>query len=42
MYVIRSGRTILAFRDGVDYNGLMNILLVFVGGGLGASSGKKV
>ena len=38
MYAIRSGRTILAFRDGVDYNGLMNILLVFVGGGLGAMS----
>ena len=38
MYAIRPGRTILAFRECVDYNGAMNILLVFVGGGLGAAA----
>lgn len=38
MYVIRSGRTILAFRNSVDYNDVMNLLLVFVGGGLGAAA----
>jgi CrcB protein len=38
MYVFRPGRTILAFRKGVDYNGRMNIFLVFVGGGLGAAA----
>ncbi len=36
MYGFRPERTILAFRNGVDYNGLMNIFLVFAGGGLGA------
>ena len=38
MYGIPSGRTILAFPRGLDYNALMNILLVFVGGGLGAAA----
>jgi CrcB protein len=38
MYAIRPGRTILAFRNCVDYNGMMNILLVFIGGGLGAAA----
>jgi fluoride exporter len=38
MYVIRPGRTILAFRNSVDYNGVMNILIVFVGGGVGAAA----
>jgi CrcB protein len=36
MYVFRPERTILAFRNPVDYNDVMNILLVFAGGGLGA------
>ena len=36
MYAFRPERTILAFPGGVDYNFLMNLLLVFVGGGLGA------
>jgi fluoride exporter len=36
MYVIQPERTILAFRAIVDYNFSMNILLVFIGGGLGA------
>jgi fluoride exporter len=38
MYVFRPGRTILAFRNGVDYTERMNIFLVFVGGGLGAAA----
>jgi len=36
MYVIQPERTIIAFRNIVDYTLFMNILLVFIGGGLGA------
>ena len=36
MYVIQPERTIIAFRNIVDYTFFMNILLVFIGGGLGA------
>ena len=36
MYIFCPGRTILAFRGGVAYNGVMNTLLVFAGGGIGA------